>query len=83
MLKYNALIAGLVLLSLWALLRETLTEATSGALIGIAIVCIGFGAIGHKPAAQQPIRRRKRRKLSASQRAARDARQSLDRSDHK
>jgi len=78
MLKYNALIAGLVALAVWALTRQALPEAASNVLIAIAILCTAFGAIAHKPAAQR--RTRRRRKLSASQRAARDARKALDRS---
>ena len=78
MLKYNALIIGLVALAAYGLLRETLPQAASGALLIVAIGCIGFGAIASQPAAQP--RQRRRRKLSASQRAARAARKQLDRS---
>lgn len=72
MLKYNALIAGLVALAVWALTRQTLPEAASNVLIAIAILCTAFGAIAHKPAAHKPTRRR--RKLSPAARAKRDAR---------
>lgn len=80
MLKYNALIAGLALLALWALTHRALPEAASAPLIGLAILCTAFGAIASQPAAQRRIRRRRRNPATA---AKRQARKTLDRSNHK